>query len=66
MSKIILRSSNKDLEGMDLGYLDIKWDDDYLVFEDKFGQKWKLIPNKNIMIRYPFIITPISPSQSST
>lgn len=34
-------------------------EDEYIIYEDKFGQRWKLIPvtNKNIIM--PFIITPV-------
>ncbi len=31
---------------------------DFLIYEDPFGKKWKLVPNTNERIRQPFLITP--------
>ena len=59
-SKIILKSSNSKISAFDLATLDLKWDDDYLIFKDRFNRKWKLVPVSNENIKFPFIITPLS------
>lgn len=56
---IFLYSSNELLKGKILNSINIKWDDDYLIFADKFGRKFKLTPVQNENIKFPFIIEPI-------
>lgn len=33
---------------------------DHLIYEDKFGRKWKLVPIVNEDIKFPFIVIPLT------
>lgn len=35
------------------------WEHDEIVYEDKWGRRWKLVPNTNENIVMPFIIQPV-------
>lgn len=58
-NKITLKSSNKDIAHMNFDVIRLKWDNDYLIYEDKFGRRWKLEPVISERIMFPFIITPL-------
>lgn len=52
LSVIIGNRNTIILEGTFIG-------DEFLVYEDNWGRKWKLVPNTNENIIMPFIITPL-------